>query len=160
MDGSPSDPPLYSLLYRSSSTRCVTPSDVNQIFVASSIRNTRDGVTGLLLYGAPAPHAHGLFVQWIEGPPDAVRRLWQRLQQDPRHTDLEVLHEGPVGDLVGMDARLFPGWSLRVEFEDLGSLPVTADQFLAYWLIHSGVLGSQRERLRGRRPSVGAGPGR
>ena len=117
-------------------------------------------MTGLLLYGAPDPRAPGLFVQWVEGPPENVRRLWQRLQRDPRHTDLEILHEGPNRDIVGMDARLFPGWSLRVEFENMGSLPVTSDQFLAYWLIHSGVLGSQRERLRGRRPSVGAGPGR
>ena len=47
-----------------------------------------------------------VFVQFLEGPPDSVRRLMHRIQDDPRHRDMIILSEGADHD------RVLPGWDL------------------------------------------------
>lgn len=49
-------------------------------------------------------HRCGWFVEWIEGPPDGIRALMERVALDPRHRSLRVVHES-----VGKP-RLFKPW--------------------------------------------------
>lgn len=49
-------------------------------------------------------HRCGWFVEWIEGPPDGIRALMDRVTLDPRHRSLRVVHES-----VGRP-RLFKPW--------------------------------------------------
>lgn len=49
-------------------------------------------------------HRCGWFVEWIEGPPDGIRALMERVALDPRHRSLRVVH-----DSVGKP-RLFKPW--------------------------------------------------
>ena len=154
--------PLYALLYRSVASAALTVGDVLDIFETSKRRNAQRGVTGLLLYtgvslgavetprptGGPLPDDPSpdgrvdQFVQWLEGPEDAVRELYGAISRDPRHHGCEVLLAGPSAELVGSTNRLFPDWSMR--FGRVPALPVT-------------VVGLRRaaDRLRQRR-SVGA----
>ena len=49
-------------------------------------------------------HRCGWFVEWIEGPPDGIRTLMERVALDQRHRSLRVVHES-----VGKP-RLFKPW--------------------------------------------------
>lgn len=70
---------------------------------ASAVRhNEPAGVATALLYQA------GWFVQWKEGPGEALLRIMDRVARDPRHRDLRIVHSsrGP---------RLLDGpWSMAV----------------------------------------------
>ena len=147
-DGSP---PLYSLLYRSRATGPVTAEILNDIFLASTSWNARYRLTGLLLYSRLDAHTPGIFVQWIEGAEEDVRALFDVVSRDARHTDVETLHAGETATLLATDGRLFPDWAMRVELEKPGALPVTVDQFLAYWLSHTGSLGRETDRFQKQR---------
>jgi len=50
------------------------------------VHNGSDGIRVALL------HMCGWFVEWMEGPPEALERLVQRLAQDTRHHSLKVIH--------------------------------------------------------------------
>jgi hypothetical protein len=67
--------------------------------------NTKSGITGMLLY------KDGQFMQVLEGPEEAVRATFRRIDKDPRHHGVMVLLKGPV------EERRFPGWSMA--FRDL-----------------------------------------
>lgn len=126
---------LYTLLYRSHATRELDERDLLPILMTSMRNNARVGVTGLLLYGPPRPlpapdpdappssvvipfEGPGVFVQWLEGPEEAVRATYERIHADARHADVEILGES------GRDRRLFPHWSMGLE--TVCALPETA----------------------------------
>ncbi len=117
---------LYTLLYHSRAVRPLDERDLLLLLMSSMRHNTRIGVTGLLLYGPPAPlpepdestppptavvpfEGNGAFVQWLEGPESTVRATYDRIARDDRHTDLELLHTAPS------DERLFPYWAMSLE---------------------------------------------
>ena len=53
-------------------------------------------------------HQSGWFVQWKEGPPDAVATIMDRIARDPRHRSMRLLHHS-----VGQ--RLLPGvWTMAI----------------------------------------------
>ena len=65
------------------------------------MRNKAVGVTGMLVFH------DGAFLQAIEGEKRAVNEIFARIQNDPRHGDLVVLHRGP-----GPEQRVFGEWSM------------------------------------------------
>ncbi len=98
---------LHTLLYRSVAVHAFPhPSDLD-ILRAAWENNRKAGITGFLV------RTRHHFVQFIEGPRDAVYRLQEELIVDPRHIEFEVLAEGPA------EARQFPDWSMGyAEFEE------------------------------------------
>jgi hypothetical protein len=84
------------------------------------------------------PSVAGEFVQWIEGPKEAVESLFASIQDDPRHTDVEILARGSSASLCGRaqtapvdtDGRLFPSWSMGLV--RLAELPATLSGFLGF----------------------------
>ena len=95
---------LYRLIYTS---RNLLPGDedaqaaaVAGILALSKRNNARVGVTGALLFNA------GSFAQVLEGSRLAVEATFERIQRDPRHSDVSVLQCEPVGE------RGFPNWSM------------------------------------------------
>lgn len=129
---------MYALLYRSRARPGLTASDLNEIIATALRRNAELGVTGLLLYGrleilATAP---GEFVQWIEGDEDAVTSLYEIIESDRRHLDVEVLARGSIREItnaMGAESsgeRLFPAWSMGLV--RLAELPATASGFLRF----------------------------
>ncbi len=73
-------------------------------------RNVADNVYAALSYQA------GWFMEWMEGPSAGIQAVMRRLERDPRHRDLRVVHHsrGP--------RRLPEPWSmaLRKDHEDPG----------------------------------------
>lgn len=73
---------------------------LSQIVTVSRRNNTRDGVTGGLLYSA------GSFAQVLEGPLPAITQAFERIQSDERHSDVTVVQFGPAA------SRAFGEWSM------------------------------------------------
>ncbi len=66
----------------------------------SQHNNNKVSVTGALLFNG------GSFAQVLEGPRKAVETTFERIQRDPRHSDVSVLQCEPV------EARGFSNWSM------------------------------------------------
>lgn len=59
---------------------------VASILEVSRTRNRERGLSGILVFDGER------FAQWLEGPPDQVLALAARLEVDPRHVEMRVLH--------------------------------------------------------------------
>jgi hypothetical protein len=94
---------LERLIYRSKAVTNLGHLHLFYLMSQTCASNRRRGITGLLQYD------QGVFTQYIEGPDDAVEALWQRIQQDPRHTQLELIRREPCID------RRFRDWTMSFE---------------------------------------------
>ncbi|HEU0101530.1 MAG TPA: BLUF domain-containing protein [Mycobacteriales bacterium] len=100
--------PTFRLAYRSRSR--IAPEDrraeLGTLFSTARAHNKRQGISGALL-------VHGdWFVQTLEGDERAVRRLFARIETDPRHEAVELLDAQTVG------GRVFARWSMAKVAED------------------------------------------
>ena len=132
---------MYALLYRSRARPGLLADGLNDIVETARARNRSLSVTGLLLHGQmeALPGVAGAFVQWIEGPEEAVESLFADIERDGRHADVEVLARGPLADLKAAsragaesagEGRLFPAWSMGLV--RLAELPATLGGFLQF----------------------------
>lgn len=97
---------LYRLTYVSTATFNQNPkggieSEVARILLQSRRNNPKSGLGGVLHYG------NGYFFQCLEGPERQVKAVYQKIGQDSRHKDAQILTQGPI------DARLFIDWSMK-----------------------------------------------
>jgi hypothetical protein len=95
---------VYKLIYCSQSliqgTERERDAEIARILAASRECNRRYEITGALIFNS------GRFAQALEGPQDAVKALFARIQRDPRHREVTVYRSGPGG------SRDFPDWSM------------------------------------------------
>ena len=102
-------PTLYTFVYCSRAAEGVDDAEVNRLIASAQRHNLTCGITGVLVFGS------GVFFQWIEGPPAAVRKLMASLYGDPRHYDIVSLDQSEE-----KRERLYPNWQMeRVGAEDL-----------------------------------------
>lgn len=94
---------FYQIMYISTMVGTVTPQDCATIAQRSATNNRRDDVTGLLLFNSRR------FLQVLEGPRDAVDRIFARIYGDPRHRAVVKLREGQI------DAREFGAWAMAFD---------------------------------------------
>jgi hypothetical protein len=78
-----------------------SPGDLPELVKGSQNRNAAYGLSSVLIL------SNGRFLQYVEGPPVPLLRLWNRLQHDPRHTAVKLLHYAPT------DSRRFEAWPLK-----------------------------------------------
>ena len=93
---------LKSLTYTSLARLDLEASDLEAIHRTALQVNALEGVTGLLIFNG----TH--FLQIIEGAPDAIDDLVERLRRDRRHSGLEIRDERAVDD------RSFPDWTMEL----------------------------------------------
>lgn len=90
------------ITYVSRFAKPFSESELEKLGEASSERNRRLGVTGVLMTSG------GIFFQILEGPEEAVDKIYSAISADPRHTDLVVLElEHDVRQ------RNYPDWSMK-----------------------------------------------
>ncbi|PZA14052.1 phosphonate transporter [Rhodopseudomonas palustris] len=75
-------------------------SEVAGLLATSRINNARVGITGALIVNS------GFFAQVLEGPRKAVEEVFEAIQQDGRHGDIQVLLATPIA------VRAFPNWAM------------------------------------------------
>lgn len=93
---------LRSLTYVSQATVPLSDEEFRQLGSESGRLNTVDGVTGLLVYNGDR------FCQTIEGRPDVIGSLLDRLRRDGRHFNMRVTEDGPVPE------RRFRSWDMQL----------------------------------------------
>jgi len=96
---------LYQIVYTSTATENFGRAELVDLLKGSVERNTRAGITGLLLY------QDGTFMQALEGDEAAVIALFSKISHDPRHHHvIPLIHER-------IEQRDFPGSAMA--FRDL-----------------------------------------
>lgn len=98
--------PLHEILYVSTLAPDAPICVVADIAAWSRVANQSRDITGLLVFDG----IH--FCQQFEGSGIEVAALMDRVRQDPRHTDVELLHHGPLA------GRRFGRWSLGYTLVD------------------------------------------
>jgi hypothetical protein len=95
---------MISLKYTSRATRTMLPFDLVSLLSVARDRNAAEGVTGLLLY------AQESFLQHLEGEPDAVDAVFERIRGDERHADIRIVGREDIA------ARTHDGWAMGFGF--------------------------------------------
>lgn len=90
------------------------PKEVSLLSSQAWKRNAKHGITGVLIVQGTT------FYQILEGPPDAVRRVFADIQSDDRHDSITILMNEPT------EYRRFSNWSMEC-FHD----PFHAEDFVA-----------------------------
>ena len=91
---------MIRLLYFSQTKQDVSEDQVQNILTVARKRNAELNITGVLLRGG------GMFLQVLEGPEQAVLKLYVKILDDSRHRDSRIVYITPVKD------RLFGNWSM------------------------------------------------
>jgi len=91
---------VVELIYSSRMTAPMSMAEIVVLLDKARSHNTREGLTGMLTFGSES------FLQAIEGPADAVNRLYARILRDPRHTRVMLLGYRPIPH------RRFSTWSM------------------------------------------------
>lgn len=90
----------HQLIYVSAARHPFSPDQLEGLLEQSRRHNERSSLTGLLLY------EDGSFLQLLEGPEEALRTTFSRIENDPRHHRVITVHEADVNE------RSFPEWSM------------------------------------------------
>lgn len=91
---------LETLMYISVAEPRVSDTDIDAILYASVRNNQRDDITGALIFSG------SIFAQILEGNPEQLDALMDKLETDPRHHGVSVIAREPVAH------RRFAGWSM------------------------------------------------
>lgn len=105
------DPALLEIVYSSETPTPLNPGEVRTLLDLARQKNAEWDVTGLLCYD------HQRFLQIIEGETDVILDLFHSIQNDPRHTNVRILHEGDI------EERAFSDWKMAYEPVPSGLLP-------------------------------------
>ncbi len=102
------------IAYVSSLSESMSPESIDRIVEASQARNERQGVTGMLAVDGRR------VLQILEGPPEIVSALYERIRGDGRH------HEVIEIDRRLIEARHFGSWGMvRRSMVDVVMLAMT-----------------------------------
>lgn len=115
---------MYYLIYVSQASRPMSRDELGDILKKSRDYNTRDGVTGLLIYKLTPQDNRANFMQLLEGEHSVVRGAFDRIAADERHHTKIILEEGDLED------RNFPDWSMgfqNIEADELTEFEGFAD---------------------------------
>jgi hypothetical protein len=91
---------LERIVYQSTASQDFGSLALFQLLTEAQLRNDQLQITGHLLF------LDGQFTQCFEGPSEKVEQLWQSIQRDKRHKNIELLvrHKS--------DERRFPEWTM------------------------------------------------
>lgn len=102
---------MFRIVYVSSASRYFSKPEIQAMLARARAKNAKIGITGMLLY------KDGNLLQALEGEEEAVTKLANTIEKDPRHTGFLVLMRGPA------ERRMFPDSPMG--FHDLNEEPLT-----------------------------------
>ncbi len=74
--------------------------EIQHILATARANNAKIGISGALMYN------DGNFAQILEGPLASIEHIFEKIQRDPRHSEITVVQSGRASE------RLFPAWSM------------------------------------------------
>jgi hypothetical protein len=104
---------MLQIIYESRATEQFDQGQLLGLVEHAQNRNRKDGVTGLLIYHDRT------FLQILEGPEDAVLACYDRIERDPRHSDIWPLAK------FELQNRAFSRWTMGLA--DTSSVPANME---------------------------------
>jgi len=101
---------MYYLIYLSAGVNWFSEKELTDILSISDINNSRNNITGLLLY------SEGNFIQLLEGNEQDVKDTFERISKDQRHKGITPIASGAI------DKRNFPEWAMGFKSINSGDL--------------------------------------
>jgi hypothetical protein len=111
---------LIHCIYASAATRDFDTDELAELLRVARENNARLGLTGMLLY------AEGSFFQVLEGEPEVLDSLYNRIENDPRHGQVTLVIREPISK------RHFDDWTMgfyKISREDLAGMAGVNDFF-------------------------------
>jgi len=130
-------PSLIHCIYASCARAPFDAPALAELLHRARLRNAELGLTGMLL------HASGSFFQVLEGEPDVVDTLYERIERDPRHTRVTRIIREPIAQ------RHFGAWRmgfLDARRDEIAAL-VAEQGFVADAIDLTGVGAGRARRL-------------
>ena len=93
---------MKHLIYMSKAIKNIKPSDINAILNTSVNFNSENNICEMLIY------KNGYFMQVLEGGEEVVWELYGRIEQDKRHTEVELMW------FEDTEEKIFNDWSMGV----------------------------------------------
>jgi len=110
---------LSHLVYVSKASEPMSDEDLAALLEQARTRNARNDVTGMLLY------KDGRFIQLLEGHEEHVQKIFDSIQRDERHYDVQLLWFRYV------QYREFPDWTMG--FQNVDQLdPATLEGYTPF----------------------------
>ncbi|MCX2718155.1 BLUF domain-containing protein [Lentiprolixibacter aurantiacus] len=94
---------MFALVYRSRAVPGFGPVQIQEMLEKARPYNSEQGITGCLLFH------EGEFLQYLEGNQIRVLKLFDKIKNDPRHTDMELISHG------NRPERWFKDWEMAFE---------------------------------------------
>ncbi len=94
---------MFCLVYKSSATPAFDKTQIQGMLEKARAFNSSNDITGCLLY------YKGEFLQYLEGNQVKVLALFDKIQKDERHNDVELISHGNI------NAREFKKWDMAYE---------------------------------------------
>lgn len=91
---------LEAVMYRSQAVRPMERGELDRLLIDARRFNERVRVSGVLL------HHQGVFLQYFEGPPQAVAQVYDRIKRSDLHGRVAELMYRPIGE------RQFAKWDM------------------------------------------------
>ncbi len=129
---------LQELIYTSLAGESGAPKDVESILASSERNNIATGVTGLLLFDGER------YIQILEGLPSRVDTLFDTIQADSRHGQIELLHKGNIS------VRAFKDWRMAYEALPPGLLNDLAENMAVFAMEQEGEMLNPNDSFGGR----------
>lgn len=107
---------MYHLIYVSQAKAPMASAALEDILKVSHRNNTRDGLTGMLIYRYAPDRKQGHFIQMLEGEQTAVEATYARIAADERHHTKIILDRGDT------PKRYFPNWTMGFKNADASDL--------------------------------------
>lgn len=99
---------MLRVVYHSKQTETMTPGGFDALCLQARKNNAAQGIGGLLLKDQTD------FLQYLEGPADQIKLLFNKILRDPRHYDVRLLESSKTR------IRLFAGWHMGGVDSDTG----------------------------------------
>lgn len=92
---------MYRLIYKSRAKGIIDKESFRDILYTSIQMNRLQGINGALIATRDS------YLQFLEGDETAVKKIFVQIEQDSRHTDVEIISSSEVS------APLFSEWRMR-----------------------------------------------
>ncbi|WBA42488.1 BLUF domain-containing protein [Hymenobacter canadensis] len=102
---------MHHIIYLSSATKPMSGDDLTKLLGQCRQNNEQLGITGALVYGG------GQFMQIMEGDEAIVQALYDKVENDPRHTGVMKLADKDIPH------RSFGSWSMAFDTVAADALP-------------------------------------
>ena len=110
---------MFQLIYASAATVPFSDRDLQELLADARTTNESLGLSGMLLFD------DGSFLQVLEGERDAVLSLFEKIQEDSRHTNVRILLQKEI------DERSFGDW--RMGFFDATGLAASTAGYVDFF---------------------------